>query len=382
MPEIRRGSAPNFTAIRRGNTIIKEIRRGETLLWSGATISDQFDWLGALEGWIDELCSGEDLGTLISDGFGIIRDGLDNEVGRVVQYVEGGVNDLGLLVGGTGDQLADAYCGMWGGSAPPDGLLGLINGIPLFGSELANLLKDWFGGTLEIDSLLGKIPVVGQLATAIGLIPDQVTGAILPPINYVVDTAGQVVGTLTCGQFKNIGSSLLEPVCYIIGVVGGAAKMVIPDGLMSLDPIDSRYRHPTLLPNPDGFVEVQLAQAGDPGFATQVFRRYSNDGTGHNGVGIDVRSGLAGIVRRVGGVEDLVAPALGGVGPANRLRLVQTGNLHELFRDGTKIGEWPDLTGTAATGAGNQSVAMVMNAAKEFGGTRLFSPALSYLEAG
>ncbi|UJQ86566.1 hypothetical protein SEA_PENGUINLOVER67_44 [Mycobacterium phage PenguinLover67] len=379
---VRRGAAPNYTAVRRGRIVIKEIRRGSTLVWSGATISDAFDWAGALEGWIDELCSGADPGQLISDGFGIIRDGLDNEIGRVVQYVEGGVNDLGLLVGGTGDQLTDAYCGMWGGSAPPDGLLGMINGIPLFGSQLASLLKDWFGGTLEIDSLIGKIPVVGQVATAIGLIPDQLTGALEPPINFVVDNLGQVVGTLTCGQYKNIGSSLLEPVCYVIGVVGGAAKMVIPDGLMSMDPLDSRFRHPTLLPNADGFLEVQLAQLGDPGFATQVFRRYSNDGSGDNGVGIDVRNGLAGIVRRVGGTETLVAPALGGVGPANRLRLVQTANLHELFRDGLKIGEWNDATGTAATGAGNQSVAMVMNAAKEFGGSRLFSPALSYLEAG
>ncbi|AYD82038.1 minor tail protein [Mycobacterium phage Saguaro] len=377
---VRRGTAPNYTAVRRGRTVIREIRRGSTLVWNGATISDGFDWDGFLQDWINELCSGADPGDLISDGLGGIRDGLNNEVGRIVQYVERGVNEAGLLVADTTTSLVDAYCGAWGGTAPPDGLLGLINGIPIFGPLASDLLSDWFGGTLEIDTLVGKIPVVGQLATMIGLLPDQVTGAIEEPLNYVIDAAGQVVGTLTCGQFKNIAGSLLEPVCYTIGVVGQAARMLIPDGLMSLNTESSRLRHPTLLPA-DGFLEVQLAQLGDPGFITQVFRRYSDNGSGDAGVGIDIRNGAASIVRRVGGTDVLVAPHLGGVGPADWLRLVQTGNLHELFRNGDKLGEWDDATGTAAVGTGHQSVAMVMHGAKEFGGSRLFSPALASLAA-
>ncbi|QGH75292.1 minor tail protein [Mycobacterium phage Quesadilla] len=375
---IQRAAAPNYTAIRRGSTVIKEIRRGSTLMWSGATIRDGFDWDGFLQGWINELCSGEDLGTLISDGLGGIRDGLDNEIGRVVQYVEGGVNDLGLLVADTSTSLVDAYCGAWGGSAPPDGLLGLINGIPLIGSELSKILKEWFGGTLEIDSLIGKIPVVGQVAQMIGLVPDQLTGAITDPLNYVIDEAGNVVGTLTCGQYKNIAGSILEPICYVIGVVGQSARMLIPDGLMNLSEVGSRFRHPTLLPADDGYLEVQLSQLGDPGFATQVFRNYSNDGSGAVGIGIDIRNATAGIVRRVGGTETIVAPQLGQAGPGDVLRLIRAGTEHTLLRNGDPIGSWNGVSG----GAGARSVAMVMNGAKEFGGSRLFSPALSYLEAG
>lgn len=380
MPEVRRGTAPNVTAIRRGRLVIKEIRRGSQLKWAGATIRDGFDWDGFLEGWINELCSGADPGELIADGLGGIFDGLENEVGRVVQYIEGGANDLGLLVADTSTSLVDAYCGAWGGSAPPGGLLGLVNGIPLIGDQLGDLLAPWLGGTLDIESLVGKIPVLGDLAKQIGLIPDQVEG-LLEPLNYVIDEAGNVVGTLTCGQFEEIAGGLLEPVCYVIGIVGQSARMLIPDGLMSLDLVNSRFRHPTQLLADNGFIEFQVAQLGDPGFYTQVFRRYSNDGSGNNGVGIDVRNATASIVRRVGGTDVLVAPGLGGVGPADWLRLVQTGNLHELFRNGEPLGAWNDATGTAASGALNRSVAMVMNGAKEFGGTRKFSPALAQLEA-
>ena len=130
-------------------------------------------------------------------------------------------------------------------------------------------------------------------------------------------------------------------------------------------------------------LEVQVAEAGSPGMATQVYRRYANDGSGARGVGIHMADNMAGIVRRVGGVETVVKPALGGFGPTSRLRLEQLGNTHTLFRDGIQLGEpWVDATNTAASGANNRSVAMVMNGAKELWGSRRFSPSLNYLEAG
>lgn len=374
---IQRGSAPNYKQVRRGRTPVREIRRGSTLVWSGTTIRDGFDWDGWLDYWINEICSGEDLGDLITDATGMIFDGLGNVVGSTVAFVEGGVNGVGTLVADAGNDLLDAYCGAWGGTSQPDELIGLINGIPIIGGILA----DWLEGDIDIDNIVGNIPVIGPIAKQIGLIPDDV-GNLLEPINYVIDAAGDVVGTITCGKYKNIGGGLLEGICYVIGVINQTARMLVPDGLLNLDKQVAQVRHPTLLTGNDGWLEVQVAEPGAPGFATQVYRRYANDGTGDRGVGIDLRDNVASIVRRVGGTEDIVVPNLGSFGPASTLRLIQTGNNHDLYCDGHLLGGWNDATGTAASGTNNRSVAMVMEGAKELWGARKFSPSLNYLEAG
>jgi len=372
---IYRGTTP-ITAIYHGATPINQIYRGSTLVWSRAAIRDCFDFEGWLTGWIDELC--DDPGNLISDGFGMLVDGLDNAVGQVVQYVNTGVNELGKLVATGADTAVDAYCGLWGGSAP-DGLLGLINGIPLIGPEIADILRDWFGGTLDITTLVGQIPVFGQLAQTIGLIPDSL-GNLAEPINYVIDEAGNVLGIISCGQYKDLGG-IFEPICFAIGAVGGAARLLIPDGLMSLNLVGSRFRYPTTLAADDGYVEVEVAEGGGPGVKTQVFRRYSNNGSGANGVGIDLRDSMASIVRRVASADSLVAPNLGSFSAGDRLRLTQTGNTHVLTRNGDLLGQWVDGTATAAKGAAFRSIAMLMEGAQPLGGSRIFSPGLSCVEA-
>lgn len=371
------GTSPQPKQVYRGYSPVRQIYRGNTRVWYRNAISDGFDWDGWLEDWINEICSGEDLGDVLTDGVGMLFDGLGNVIGRTVAFVEGGTNVLGSLVGDVSTSVVDAYCGMWGGTSPPDGLIGLVNGIPVIGG----VLGDWMEGLLDIDSLIGRIPVVGDIARQIGLIPDDL-GNLLDPINYVVDVAGNVVGTITCGKYKNIGGSALEGICYVIGVVNQSARMLVPDGLLNLDRQVSQVRHPSLLPTDDGWLDIQVAEAGSPGFVTQVYRRYANDGSGARGVGIDLRDNMASIVRRVGGVESIVAPNLTGFGPATRLRLEQLGNVHTLMRDGVAVGEWPDDTITAASGADNRSVAMVMQGAKELWGPRRFSPSLNYLEAG
>ena len=375
MPVYRGDTA--YRQVYRGAVPVRQIYRGNTLVWQRTPVRDGFDWDGWLQGWINEVCSGEDLGDLISDGLGMIVDGLGNVVGNTVAYVEGGANNLGKLVATTGTSLVDAYCGVWGGNSPPGGLIGLVNGIPIIGGILA----DWLSGTLDIDSIIGELPIVGDIARQIGLIPDDL-GNLLDPLNYVIDAAGDVVGTITCGRYKNIGGGTLEGICYVIGVVNQAARVMVPDGLLALDRVTSRVRHPNLLPADDGWLEFQVAEAGSPGFATQEYRRYANDGTGDRGVGVDLRDNRASIVRRVGGVETVVAPDLGTFGPGSNLRLDQLGNVHTLYRDGIELGEWIDSTGTAATGAANRSVALVMNGAKELLGQRRFSPSLNYIEAG
>ncbi|QFP94658.1 minor tail protein [Mycobacterium phage LilMcDreamy] len=374
MPQLILPGGKPVTAIKVGTTDFKQIRIGSTLYWSKAMISDGFDPDGPLQRWINELRSG-DLGALCTDVTGVLTDGLGNVVGSTVAFVEGGLNGSGKLVAQTGQNLADAYCGLWGGTAAPDGLIGLVNGIPIIGGFLA----DWLRGDIDIESIIGQIPIVGEIGRLIGLFPD-VEGNILDPLNFVVDAFGNVIGTITCGEFKPTGG-IFEGICFLIGVVGNAAKMMIPDGLMSLNKQVSRMRHPDLLPGDDGHLEVQIAEVGSPNYVTQVYRRYANDNSGARGVGMDFRNSQVSIVRRVAGAEVLVKPNLTSFGPSDTCRLIQTGNLHTLVKNGDPVGEWNDAAATAAKGSANRSVAMWMQGAKELTGSRLFSPSLNYLEA-
>lgn len=373
MPVVR-GGAPAFTQVRRGADPIIQIRRGHALKWSRASIFDPFDIDGFLTDWINELLS-TDPGALCTDGLGVLTDQLENQFGRLVLYVDGGVNRIGTMVNMAGTDLVDAYCGVWGGESPPDGLVGLVNDIPIIGG----VLGDWLSADLDIQKIVGQIPVVGQLAEMIGLVPDQL-GNLLDPINYVVDEAGNVVGKLTCGRLDVDG--VLEDICYQIGVVGQSARMLIPDGLVALDPQTSLYRHPTILTADDGWIETQVTEVGFPGLVTQLYRRYSDDGSGAAGVGMDLRDSAVSIVRRVGGEETLVAPNLARFGSGDRLRLEQDGDLHTLIVNGSEAGSWLDDTGSAASGVGTQSVSMLMQGGKGLQSTRRFSPSLNYVEAG
>jgi len=168
---------------------------------------------------------------------------------------------------------------------------------------------------------------------------------------------------------------------FLIGASGGAARLVIPDGLMNLDLQTSRVRHDTVLPFDDGYLEVEIAEAGSSGVVSQAFRRYSNNGTGAAGVGMDFRDSMVSIVRRVGSADTLVLPNAARFTGGDKVRLVQAGDVHSLFLNGEPVGSWPDNTATALKGAANRSVAMLMQGAQQFGGSRLLSTAFSCVEA-
>ena len=387
MAAVRRGGAPTFTAVRRGTTVIKEIRRGTTLKWSAAGIRDDFNDNGFLPFWTNELDAG-DLGALISDEFGRLMDGL-NLVGHTTAYVPPTVqtisSPLGSIVSTVPVSPEDAYCsavdaigGLFTGEVP-DGLIGLVNGIPIIGGVLAAWLsgKD---GIAEIDSLIGTLPIMGNIAQLLGLVPDS-QGVMGDPVNYVVNVAGQVIGKLSCGKFMEADGSL-ENVHYVIGGVNGSAKMLIPGGLISLDTQVSRMRYNHPLTADDGWLETQIAEEGSPGYVTQVFRRYANNGTAGNGVGMDFRWSSVSIVARVGGIDYLVKPNMGRYSANDVFRLVQVGNAHTLLRNGVSLGTWTASLGSAATGVNNRSVGMMMQAAKDFMGTKRLSASLNYVDAG
>lgn len=384
------------SGIYRGANPVNSIYRGGSLIWTGAPIFDGFDNSGWLNNWINELLSG-DLGTLVSDHLGQLWDGLHNFVGSVVAFVQGGINQLGQLVTHTGTALVDAYCAAWGGAAPPvsfgggvgsggttpapTGVLGLLNGIPLIGPFLNSALAQVINlitHPSDILHLVGTIPVIGNLASAIGLIPNQITGLIGPPINFIIDQLGAVLGTLTCGAYKPTATGIAEDIQYVIGMINQRAQMLIPPGLLSLDTRTSRFRWPTPLTNDDGFVEVRLADAGNgPGMVTEIFRRYSDSGY-HQGTGMYFVDGAVSIVHRASDADAVVSPGLSSARGGDRFRLVQLGDVHTLFKNGHNIGT---ATGIAAPGAGSRSVGMLMQGGKELLGPVQHSAALDYLEA-
>lgn len=388
MPALNLGTTP-ITSVQLGSTAINNIYLGTTPVWARATIRDTFQTPGFLQGWINELLGGG----VFSDSSGGIFNG-SGLIGYLVGFVPGNslTNSPGTLLADLPTTLEDAYCGAvgavggLGGGNIPDGLLGLINGNPItLGgglTSLGDLIKQLLSGgspLTAIESIIGQVPVLGTLGQLIGVSPDS-TGALADPLNFIVDEAGQVLGVLTCGQYQpHTGSD--QDVWFVIGSTGQMARMLIPDGLVSLGDQTSRFRHPTTTAGDDGYLETQIANLGSPGFVTQVFRRYANSG-GASGVGLDFRNSQVSIVRRVSSADTLMAPNLAAVSNGDVFRLVQAGNVHTLYRNGdTAIGSWNDSGATAAKGSGNRSVAMMMQAAQQFLGTRRFSPSLAYVEA-
>jgi hypothetical protein len=389
---IYRGSDP-IAQIFRGANPIAEVFRGSTLVWTSAPIFDPFNQAdGWLIGWINELLD-EDPAALISDQWGNLLDGLNNFVGSVVAFVQALSNDanaVGTLVTNTGTALVDAYCAAWGGTAPsgtsgvtppPDGLIGLINGIPLIGpylsTVLVNVISNAATAVEDVEHIVGSIPVVGNLAAAIGLIPAEIGGTLAPPINYVIDQLGNVIGTITCGRFTPTASSDIENIQYVIGTIGQNATMLIPDGLLTLDTRTSRMRYPTQTAGDDGWVEIRPNSRGDTGMTTQMFRRYANSGAGA-GVGINLLESHVSIVKRIDDTDTLVKHC-GTYNPGDRLRLVQAGTTHTLFKNGQNVGAatFSDVD----TGIGFRSIGMVMQSGKELFGPKKYSPRLDYMMA-
>lgn len=364
----------NIADLYLGTTPVQAVYLGPIHIWDRWPMSDQFNVIGWLFHWINELC--EDPGGLFHDPYGTIVDGIGNTVGYMVNFVEGGLNQTGTLISGATAPLVEAYCGMWGQTAPPNGLIGLVNGIPVIGG----VISDWLSGTLDIESVLGQLPVIGELGKMIGVIPDAITGALQAPINFLVDAAGAVLGTISCGRYTSIGG-LEEDICYAIRVFELGARINIPDGLVALPPQFSQYRFgDAVAAADDGPLETMVSAIGDIGYATQLFRRYSNDGTGNNGVGIQLLNSGLSIVRRVGGTATTVAQG-GAFAVGDLLRLEQVGDTHTLLRNGTQVAQWIDSGATAAVGAANRSMGMIMEGAKDLTGPRRFSPALAFARA-
>jgi len=186
---------------------------------------------------------------------------------------------------------------------------------------------------------------------------------------------------------NEIPYNILDPTTwYTAGVTGGAMRFEMPQGLVGWPAIfSSRYRNSNQTFGDDGWIEIQVANAGSAPsygntFNTQVYRRYSNDGSYDNGVGIDLSVGEISIVTRVGGTETLqqdCGPFVNG----DVIRQTQAGNEFAVIVNGEQTGAWTDEGGITASGPAERSVGIYVSGTKDFLGPRRFSPSLSYIEA-
>ena len=402
-----------------GSTPIEAMYLGRTRVWTSAEPCDQFTQDGFLEDWAVDTVTNLGGGIAgielwISDGQGNFVDNTGAVVGQVVKYIPSaqaieqqltgivtGKINLGTLIspirieGALTGFEADVCSGLnsLGGLIQQDGVAGglvaFINGLPVIGkvtSWLDALAEDLTPENIldQITSFIGQLPINdGTLAMTLGIISNDLTGALDNAINLVVNDAGTVLGYLTCGNFKP-KKSKLAPVVYPIGVAGAMVRVLIPDGLVALPVQTAWARNLAEVAGDDGWLEVEVATRGSGGLVTQVFRRYDNSGNAASGVGLDLRSSMVSLIvlAPVGGLGsgDLnVAPGLGSFAAGDRLRLVQTGNVHTVFKNGVQLGQWVDTYYVAAVGSGNRSIGMMMQACQDFLGPAHYSPSLHYV---
>jgi hypothetical protein len=383
---LKLGTAP-VTNIYLGSTPVKEVRLGSTLVWSRAA-GGVFEDCGFLNPgqWINETIGGGV--EYISDGVNGIVDTAFDYYADIVAFLPNalgalaGVDVPGSLLGVNAPDPDEGICGVLssvGGLTDgdvQDGILGFINGIPIIGGFLPSV-----GGlptTLDdINTLVGTIPIVGQLGRLLGLIPNE-DGTFEDPVNMIVDAVGNVLGFITCGSIT--AETVETALGFVIGGICNQSRLLIPDGLLSLDLTTARTRLSDVFSGDDGWIRTQVGSLGSYGMATDVFRRFSNDGSGGSGVGYRLQDSVLSIIRRVGSTTTIMEDA-GSYAAGDMIWMEQVGDVHTLFRNGIEVAEWDDVGNTASQGAGFRSAAMIMSGAKELLGPRQFSPGLISLEA-
>ncbi|OMB79300.1 DUF7257 domain-containing protein [Mycolicibacterium conceptionense] len=173
---------------------------------------------------------------------------------------------------------------------------------------------------------------------------------------------------------------------YKAGIVNGQCRLAIPDGLISLPLLTSRQRYNAAqAPNTDYELEFRVGSQGSgPSITgdlskTQVFARVSNTAFTH-GVGVQLDSSTLRIVRRVSNTDTIMLNNGGTFAAGDTINLKGVGNLHTLRRNGSRVGEWPDTTGTAASGPGYKSLGVVVMGSKDLLGPRRFGPTIDWVE--
>jgi hypothetical protein len=398
-----------------GAAPITDVYYGKQLVWA-PPINTVFSLFGLLYEWFIDIVDAIETGLSgVSGDIAAIGqtlyNGIGTIIGQVVSFIPNttalgtsisgltsGTTNVGALIAQIPSDLETDVCAaISDGSSDlqailnglATGLTGFINDLPSIGgivSTLESILSGGGGNPLStITSIVGTNSLSTALGQALGVLAND-AGGLNNPANFITNSTGTVTGLLTCGQYQPSGSSagpLQFPIVSggdpITGIPSGLATIMMPTGLVSLPTQTSFARHQTQTVSANGYVETSPGTVGDPGYVTQVFRRYDNSGGGASGVGIDMRSSILSIVGRVGSVDTLVAPALGSFKAGDNIRLVQSGSVHTLWKNGLALGSFTDTPGTYPSGAGNRSVGMTMQCAQQQQGPSRYSPALRYV---
>lgn len=358
------------------------------------TNGDAFNFAGFLNDWIMDLVSasqaglGDNINAIISDGQGNLVNYQNQIKGIIAAYtpkIDTSGKNFGVILSQIPQEIQAALCagndalGNFLTGLFSDGLVGFLNGLPIIGGWF-----QWLEGVFaspdplgQITSLWGTIPINATMAKYMGILQDELTGNTSDPFNFIVNAAGDVLAALTCGKYRLQGSSSTVPITYPIGSIGNMVQMLVPDGLVGLgtQTSRSRYQDPTIVD--DGYVEAIAGSTGDKGLYTQVFRRYSSDGSSSAGVGLELMDSTVSIVRRVASVDAIIKPNVCAFARGDKLRLHESGDTHTVYRNGNQVGQWVDSVGSAHVGAQYRSIAMVMQASKELLGPRRYSPMLA-----
>lgn len=193
------------------------------------------------------------------------------------------------------------------------------------------------------------------------------------------------VGLTNWTNILNSGDGGGSP--YLSSVINGNCRMNIPDGLIGLNTQFSHWRwagSTSVTNGDDGYIETQIGNKGssdDSALYTGVWRRAINTGTGSfaSAVGMVFSpSGLL-IVRRVSSTNTTMYNC-GTFTDGDICRMVQTGNVHDVYKNGAPVGSWNDSGATAVKASTNRSMVVTTSGSKGFLGGRRYSASLNYVE--
>ncbi|ACF34004.1 hypothetical protein SEA_NEOS5_42 [Mycobacterium phage Neos5] len=174
-----------------------------------------------------------------------------------------------------------------------------------------------------------------------------------------------------------------------LGIVSKMARHTMPDGLIGNFVVQTaRGRYIADMADQDDVVtEFRIGSQGSGDnllgakHPTTIFHRHSNSDFS-SGVGVRLESSTLKIVRRVSSTETVMVTG-DGFKAGDICRFKSAGNVHTLYRNGHLAADpWNDTGETAAKGASNRRIGLVVTASKDLLGPRRFSPGIDYIVSG
>lgn len=165
---------------------------------------------------------------------------------------------------------------------------------------------------------------------------------------------------------------------FVASVANGTCRINLPSDSTTTVVSSQRYGVAKCAAD-DGYVQTRpITEGSRGGYPTYILRRLT-DAAFTDGVGVALDDGTLSIVRLLSSTY-VVQAACGGFMGGDTVRLQQAGNTHTLLLNGTDVGEWNDISGSAHSGAGYQSAGLVVSGRYFTDNKTDYSPSLDYFE--